>query len=93
MISVPKECAEWDDNLPQTPRSESPDEWTPVALLGQVFVRVSQDVKDGDKIKPSNGGIGITSSHKTGLKCMKITTPYDEEKGYAVAKCLINVQV
>jgi hypothetical protein len=92
-MEIQEESLDYDPNVPNIPRSKRPNEWSPVGLIGQVFVRVSQDVKDGDKIKPSNGGIGIPSSHKTGLKCMKITTPYDEEKGYAVAKCLINVQV
>ena len=93
MINVPKEAKGWDPEKPQTPRSERPDEWTPVGLVGQVYVKVSKTVKSGDKIKPSNDGVGVPSTSRTGLKCMKITTPFDKEKGYAVAKCIINVQV
>lgn len=93
MINVPKEAEGWDPSKPQKPRSERPDEWTPVGLVGQVYVKVSKNVKSGDKIKPSNNGVGVPSSSRTGLKCMKITTPYDSKKGYAVAKCIINVQV
>jgi len=92
-METPVENPDFDTDMPNIPRSKRPDEWTPVGMIGQVYVRVSKNVKDGDKIKASSGGIGEVSSSRTGLKCMKITTPYDEEKGYAVAKCVINVQV
>ncbi|WZY01860.1 peptidase G2 autoproteolytic cleavage domain-containing protein [Bacillus sp. FSL W7-1360] len=63
------------------------DEWNIVGLLGQVYVRVDEDVEIGDKVAPKNGGIGTKSD--TGYKVMKITTPHDADKGYGVALCLV----
>jgi hypothetical protein len=82
----------WDPSLQQIPRSKRPEEWTRVALLGQVFTKVAKDVQPGDKLFAING-IGHKSMTHTGLRCMKITQPFDEEKGYAIARCLINVRV
>lgn len=91
-IMVPKENPEWDITREQIDRSKRPDEWTIVGLLGQVYTRVSKDVKENQSVQSGNNGIGIPSNTKTGLRAMKITTPYSEEKGYAVALCLINIQ-
>lgn len=92
IIKVRQENPAWDPDLPQTPRSERPNEWTRVGLLGQVFTRVAADVVPGDRLSAA-GGIGVKSTSRTGLRCMTITQPYDADKGYAVARCLINVQV
>ena len=92
LISVPKESSDWNPELPQVPRSKRPDDWTKVGLLGQVFVRVAYDVQTGDKLSAVEG-IGVKSTDRTGLRCMSITQPYDATKGYAIAKCLINVMV
>ena len=92
MISVQLENPEWNPDLPQTPRSERPADWTRVGLLGQVFTRVAEDVVPGDRLS-AVVGIGVKSTTRTGLRCMTITQPYDAAKGYAVARCLINVQV
>jgi len=91
-IMVHKENPDYNPELEQIPRIERPLEYTPVGLIGQVLVRVSESVVAGDKLKALDG-VGIKSETKTGLKCMKITVPYNSEKGYAVAKCLINVSV
>ena len=69
------------------PRSERP-EWNVVGLVGQVYVRVNEDVSPGDWIT-AREGIGIQSENKTGWKVMRITSPFDEEKGYAVALVFI----
>jgi len=66
-------------------RSERPREWSAVALLGQVPVRVGADVDPGEYVDV----YGVRSRTKTRLLCMKIITPYDESRGYAVAKCLL----
>lgn len=92
MIEVRKENPAWNPALPQTPRSERPADWTRVGLLGQVFTRVAEDVVPGDKLSAVDG-IGVKSPTRTGLRCMTITKPYDGAKGYAVARCLINVKV
>ncbi len=91
-ISVQKENPAWNPGAPQVPRSKRPDQWTRVGLLGQVFTRVAEDVVPGDKLSAVDG-IGVKSTTRTGLRCMTITQPYDAAKGYAVARCLINIQV
>lgn len=80
-IEFRKENPEYNPDLPHTPRSERPDEWTPVGLLGQVFVRVKEDVQPGDWLKADNG-IGVKSEEKTNVKVMKITSE-------RVVKCLV----
>lgn len=92
LISVQKENPAWNPDAPQIPRSKRPGQWTRVGLLGQVFTRVGEGVKPGDRIAAVDG-IGVTSSDRTGLRCMTITVPYDAEKGYGVARCLINIRV
>lgn len=87
---APKENPNWNPDLPQSPRSERPDEWTPVGLIGQVFVRVDDTVSVGDSVKAING-IGTQASAKTGLRCMSITK--DHDGNYGIAKCLINISV
>ena len=93
MVSVMKENPDWNPELEQVDRSLRPNEWTPVGLLGQVYVRVSSGVVEQSSIEPNNEGIGIPTDRKTGLRAMKLTTPFDPEKGYAVALCLINIHV
>lgn len=67
------------------PRSERPNEFTLVALMGQVFVRVDKHVKVNDCVDPR----GRRSTIPTRLKVMRIEHPYDETKGYAVAFCML----
>lgn len=86
------------------PRTERPREWTVVALLGQVPVRVAADVQEGDDLEPGADGIGVrwgTDStaqaaalgRATGrgaqLEVMAIEQPFDPAVGYAVAWCLV----
>jgi len=92
LIWVRKENPEWNPEAMQVPRSERPEEWTRVGLLGQVFTRVAEGVVPGDRLSAVDG-IGVKSSERTGLRCMVITQPYDAAKGYAVARCLINFTV
>ena len=73
----------------QVPRSERRDEWTPVALLGEVHVRVDASVAVNDYIVPVSPGIGGKSMSQTRMRCMEIRQLFDPEKGYAVALCLI----
>lgn len=92
LIEVRKENPAWNPDAPQIPRSARPDQWTRVGLLGQVFTRVAGDVLPGDRLSAA-GGIGVRSAARSGLRCMTITRPFDPDKGYAVARCLINVKV
>ena len=89
-VEGPLENPAYDPTKEQIPRSDRRNEWTPVALLGEVHVRVNASVVTGDYIQPSDEpGLGEKSEEKTSMRCMEIRTPYDEEKGYAVALCLV----
>jgi hypothetical protein len=89
MVSVPIENPDYKPELENVPRSERPDEWTCVGLLGQVHVRVGADVQVGDFIAAGNGGTGVNSTTATNMSCMEIRKPFDAAKGYAVAFCLL----
>ena len=92
-IRVQKESPKFDPKKAYKSRQERLHEWTPVGLLGQVYVRVDKTVQVGDKVKAGNGGIGTKGTEHTGLRCLSIEQKYDTKKGYAIAICLINVQV
>lgn len=89
MISVPIENPNYKPELENVPRSERPDEWTCVGLLGQVHVRVASDVQVGDFVAAGDGGVGLKSDTATNMRCMEIRKPFDAAKGYAVAFCLL----
>lgn len=89
LIKSPKQNPRWNPDIAQIPRSQRPNEYTPVGLVGQVFVRVDQHVGMNDSVS----SVGGVSPVKTGLQCMAITQPFDTAKGYAIARCLINVNV
>jgi hypothetical protein len=73
-----------------TPRTQRPEEWTCVGLLGQVHVRIDATVTSGTLfIAPGTAGVGTHSEAETRCELMEITTPFSEEKGYGVALCLI----
>ena len=82
------ENPEFDINQTNIPRSSRPEEWTCVGLLGQVHVRVDATVQVEDWVMPVDG-IGTKSEKRTPLKCMEIRQPFDAEKGYGVAFCLL----
>lgn len=68
-------------------RAERP-EWNVVGLVGQVYTRIDNTVKENDYIKP-NKGIGTKDNNSGYYRVLEITTPYDSEKGYGVAVVLI----
>lgn len=82
---LPVENPEFDINEQYTSREER-DEWNIVGLLGQVRIRIDETVQENGFISP-NDGIGTNSEN--GWKVMKITSPYDENKGYGVALCFV----
>lgn len=87
-LDLPVENPDFDPSLDQIPRSERPSEWTLVGLIGQVYVRVTDYVAPGDWIRATTTpGRGGKSTTKTSLRCMKITSPFEAERGYAVALC------
>lgn len=85
----PVENPDYKSELENVPRSERPNEWTCVGLLGQVHVRVASDVQVGDFVAAGNGGVGVKSDTATNMRCMEIRKPFDAAKGYAVAFCLL----
>jgi hypothetical protein len=74
-ITYPKENPEWNPDLEQQPRLQRPDEWTVVGLLGQVYVRLKEDVQPMDYVKAWQNGIGQKSLEPTNLQVMFQSTP------------------
>ncbi len=79
---------------PYTPRQARPSQWSVVGLLGQLLVRVSADVAESDDLAAGDGGLGVPSSSKAAprgaqLEVMAIASPFDAERGYAIALCLV----
>jgi hypothetical protein len=66
-------------------RGERPEEYSIVALMGQVFVRVYEDIPSGVYVSADGRKTAIESK----LYAMKMTTPFDPMKGYGVCKCLL----
>lgn len=89
VVKVLRENPAFDPAQQNIPRSQRPNEWTCVGLLGQVHVRVDADVQVGDFIAAGNGGTGVKSATATNTRCMEIRKPFDDTKGYAVAFCLL----
>jgi hypothetical protein len=89
-ITVLKENPDWNPDFPQISRSKRPDEWTPVGLLGQVYVRTAEKVSAGDRIS-AKAGAGVKSTERTGVRVLEVTKEFDGD--YGIARCLINVQV
>ncbi|MFA5528405.1 MAG: peptidase G2 autoproteolytic cleavage domain-containing protein, partial [Peptostreptococcales bacterium] len=88
-IQSPIENPEWNPEEKQQSRKERPDEWTIVGLVGQVYVRLEEDVEVMDYVEAGNEGIGQKSSEPTNIQVMKITQEYDAEKGYKIGFCLL----
>jgi exosome complex RNA-binding protein Csl4 len=89
MVSVPVENPDFDPDVENVPRSERPDEWSCVGLLGQLHVRVDDTIQQGDFVKAGIGGIGAKSTDQTNIQCMEVRSVFDGDKGYAVAFCLV----
>lgn len=71
-------------------RSDRPEEWSVVGMIGQVYVRIGEgQIRAGDYLRAVEG-IGYHSDEETKLRVMKVTTPFDVDKGYGVAKCVLN---
>lgn len=84
-VVMPKEREDFDPTQDYASRLDR-EEWQTVGMVGQVFAKVDKDVQPGDYIVP-NEGIGIKGDGT--WQVMKVTTPYDGRKRYAVAKLLI----
>lgn len=74
------ENPDFDPSIENVPRSERPNEWTCVGLLGQLYTDIDDTVSVGDYIQSING-IGTKSNIKTKLKVMSIKNN--------IAKCIL----
>lgn len=79
---------DYDQSKEYIPRGKRAAEWSCIALIGSVNVRVSKAVVQGDYLKAENG-IGLKAESVTKLRCIKIVAEFDVVKGYAVAVCLL----
>jgi hypothetical protein len=84
----PVENPEYDPTIENVPRSERPNDWSCIGLLGQVYVRVDVSVVVGDYVKAGEG-LGTLSNTKTNVRCMEITKVFDAQDGYGIAFCLL----
>ena len=84
VIKSPKINENYKEDKKYQSRSER-EEWHIVGLVGQVYVRIDDTVKINEGIS-SNEGIATKGDYG---KVMDITVPYDENKGYGVAKVMI----
>lgn len=85
ILRVRQENPAYNPATENVPRSDRPAEWSCVAMIGQVHVRVKAGVGPQDFVAAD----GSKSATETRLECMKIKTAYDAGKGYAVAICLL----
>lgn len=83
---VPVENPEYIPDLDYEARSDRP-EWNVVGMLGQIFTNIEKDVVAGDYIS-GRAGIGYKDNEKGRGIVMSVTTPYDEERGCAIALVL-----
>ncbi len=86
-IMAPIENPEYDPDQPNVPRSSRPDDWSKVGIMGKLHIRCDQSVEKNSYIASDDLARATASDTKTRIRCMKITTPYDETKGYGVALC------
>ncbi|MCY8324247.1 peptidase G2 [Bacillus spizizenii] len=90
VITVPAENPDYDPSEEYKPREER-DEWHVIGLIGQVFVRIDSTVRVGDSVSAIKGIATKAESNGYGT-VMKIEVPYDEEKGYGIAKMIVTPQ-
>ena len=85
-VTVLVENPDYDPERKHVSRVDRPKEWTPVGMLGQVYVTIGEEVLPGNYILARNG-IGYYSHAQTNVRVMKVTKEFDGE--YGVALCLI----
>ncbi len=88
LITVEVEDPDYDPEQEYQDRASRP-EWHIVGMLGQIHVRIDDTVQAGDYIYSNDDGIGTKDEAEQGWYVMDVTTPYDAQKGYGVAVCLV----
>ena len=91
-VEAPKPSEAYEPGRQHIARTARPEEWTPVALVGQVRVRIGDGVTVGAFLSPGANGCAVARPGAgTGrpVEVMEITTPYDAARGYGVALCLV----
>lgn len=86
----PIENPNYNEDLPYVSRSERP-EWNTVGLIGQIYTNIEKDVIAGDLIN-GKAGIGYKDNVSGKGRVMAVTTPYNEERGFAIALVLWGVK-
>lgn len=81
----PVQSSDHDTSKPYVTRKDRPCEYALVSLLGQVYVRVIRDLPSGSYVD-ALGGLSLVASR---IKVMKMTVPFNKDKGYGIAKCLV----
>lgn len=69
-------------------RSQAPELFSLVGLLGQPLSRISENVSEGDFLDVDNG-IFVKSDKVTGARCLKLTQKYKDNKGYGICSVLL----
>ena len=81
---------DYDPTRPYVARSDRPTEWTPVAKLGLVRVRVDWNVAVGDLLAPGSDGVAVATDDPHGrreVEVLEILSSYESSRGYAIALC------
>ena len=92
-IKVLKENPLWDPTQEYQPRSERPEEWSLVALIGQVYVRCRNSVAMGMYLSADGSGYGVPSgilgTSPTKLKAMSYKGRDPEDETIYIWRCLL----
>lgn len=88
VVQVRKLSKDYDEQAGEVyvPRSERPEEWTCVGLLGQVHVRVDSTVKPGMYVQAGAGAVGTASTERTNLRCMRLRSTGSGLVAYCLLK-------
>lgn len=88
-VTSPVIAQSFDPGKPYVPRTVRPAEWTPVALVGQVRVRVDEKVVVDGFVTVGPDGVGTQSPTETRIECAEIVLPFNASRGFGVALCVI----
>lgn len=95
-------ASDFDTSRDYVSRTARPIDWTIVGLLGQLPIRVLSDVEAGDDLVAGPGGLGARwdasvaaarigrrSEGGARIEVMEIASPWDNDRGYAIALCMV----